>query len=306
MPAITGSEAPAAYGNVVQGQPTRRLTRLAHQAAPRLSRLVLIAGFYMSAAIVLPYSAWVYLHELRSFSRIPVSLTLTLLCILAGGVYFASGMRFRVRFLWSRALLTAFLLILLGVGMLGVLSAVLVAYACEGYSRLRERRGLQRPVVRTKMGLALVAILLVVIYPLLTDMYYRGTQAAMWHPDYNKRNIFFGVNRDGLRGPLVPVARSGKARLLFLGDSSPFGWPYAAEDAFPAVVEAMLRKRGMDVEVINAATIGQSDGSIRQQLPFYLSFKPDAVLLMTGIHYRRAQDDYERLVKENAPRDTRW
>jgi lysophospholipase L1-like esterase len=57
-----------------------------------------------------------------------------------------------------------------------------------------------------------------------------------------------------------PQAQPGRTRIAVIGDSFVFGWGVEARESFPATLEAMLRSRGHDVEVINAGVPGQSFG----------------------------------------------
>ena len=271
-----------------------------------LREIFLRAGYFISAAILLPYTFWVYTQEWGSFSRVPVSAGILLLCVVTFYLYFSTTLRFRFRFSWRRTLLAVLLFALLGLGFAGVLSVILFSYFCEGVSYRRERRRVTRPRVSPNLGVALVIVLALVVFPLLNEMYYRGTQAKLWSPDYNKQNFFYGINEDGFRGPRVPLARNHRPRLLFLGDSSPFGWPYRYDESFPFVVQDILQARGIDVEVVNAATIGQSIGQIRHQLPYFLAYQPDLVFLMTGVHYLRADRDFQQILQQGVSRETRW
>jgi lysophospholipase L1-like esterase len=149
-------------------------------------------------------------------------------------------------------------------------------------------------------------VLALFVFPLLNEMYFRGTQSKIISPDYNKQNFFYEINENGFRGPTVPIERSKTPRLLFLGDSTAFGWPYRYEESFPFIVKSILKALGSDVEIVNAASVGQSIGQIRQQLPYFLEYKPDLVLLMTGVHYHRADKDFQRILEDGVSRDTQW
>jgi lysophospholipase L1-like esterase len=263
-------------------------------------------GYFVSSAIFIPYCIWVYVVEPRSFSRIPVTFGVLLLGVVTFILYFSTTLRFRLRFSWRKTLVAALLFAITGVGFVGILSVIFVSYLCEALAYGVARRGLPRPSFSPNLGVVLVVVQALVVFPLLSELYFRGAEVRIWHPDYNKENLFYAVNRDGFRGPRVPLERSHTPRFLFLGDSSPFGWPYRYEESFPFIVQAILKARGIDIEIINAATIGQSDGEIREQLPYLLKYRPDLVFLMTGIHYLRAAEDYQRIEKEGVSRDTRW
>ena len=269
-------------------------------------RALLVVVYALSAAILVPYAVWVFAIESESFSRLPVIGGIIALCALNATLYFASELRFRARFSWKKAVLLAGLFMVLGLGFAGVLSVIAFSYLCEGLARISAARGRARPAFRMRIGVAAALLLTLVAFPWLNDMYFRGTQAKLLHPDYNRRNVFYAVNRAGFRGPEIAIARSTRPRLMFLGDSSPFGWPYEYQESFPFLVESLLVNGGVNAEVINAATIGQSIGAIRTQLPYYLEYRPDVVFLMTGIHYHRADTDYQRIQREGASRETGW
>jgi len=91
------------------------------------------------------------------------------------------------------------------------------------------------------------------------------------------------VNAKGLRGPEVAYARTpGIARVLYLGDSVPFGYQLPRyEQSYPFVVESILDKLGgLDVETVNAGVGGYSPW----QSSLYLAtegirYSPDLVVV---------------------------
>ncbi len=271
----------------------------------RARGLLLHTTYYISTAIMLPYCAWVFFHEYDSFTRVPVNAGILLLSVVCYLLYCSTTIRFRLRLSWKQSLIAISLFALLGIGFVGVLSAILFSYLCEAINYAKERSEGVRRIVDPNVGIGLVVTLFLIVFPLLNEMYFRGTQASLFAPNYNKQNYFFDINEEGLRGAVIPFERSATPRILFLGDSTTFGWPFRNESSYPFLVGVALQDRGFDVEVINAATIGQSIGQIRHQLPYYLGYRPDLVFLMTGIHYHRADADYRQLVERNAPRDTR-
>ena len=72
------------------------------------------------------------------------------------------------------------------------------------------------------------------------------------------------IGSHGMCNPETPIEKpEGTYRILMLGDSVAFGWGVAEEDAFPRVVERMLREDGTPagyerIEVINAAVPGRN------------------------------------------------
>ena len=88
-------------------------------------------GLFASSAIIIPYSIWEYIQEPGSFSRIPVTIGVLLLCVLSFILYFSTTIRFSFRFSWRKAVWAALLFALLGLGFAGVLSITLFPYVCE-------------------------------------------------------------------------------------------------------------------------------------------------------------------------------
>ena len=116
---------------------------------------------------------------------------------------------------------------------------------------------------------------------------------------------FYGINADGFRGPAVSRAKpEGVVRLLFLGDSSTFGWPYGYRDIYPHLVGELLAERsGQPVEILDAGIPGQSIVQIRNKLARQLEFDPDVVLLMDGIHFEKTLAHLEDARQDPGPHD---
>lgn len=67
-----------------------------------------------------------------------------------------------------------------------------------------------------------------------------------------RRTYRVSTNALRLRMPEIGPKPAGTKRILALGDSITHGWGVAADEAWPARLEAELRDRGAAVEVINA------------------------------------------------------
>ncbi len=80
----------------------------------------------------------------------------------------------------------------------------------------------------------------------------------------------------------VAFAAERNTRILVLGDSLAAGHGLAAGDAFPARLEAALRSRGLEVEVINAGVSGDTSAGGRARLNWALADKPDLVVVELG------------------------
>lgn len=101
------------------------------------------------------------------------------------------------------------------------------------------------------------------------------------------------TNALGLRGAAVGAAkRPGAHRVLALGDSFTYGHGVQDDEAYPAVVETILRGRAHDVQVLNAGVPGyNTDQSYTYALRDGLALAPDVVVL--GIHCSDISDNYE-------------
>lgn len=93
-------------------------------------------------------------------------------------------------------------------------------------------------------------------------------------------HVHFNSDRFRADRDFAPSPPPGRTRIAVLGDSFVFGWGVEAGQSFPAQLEAILRSRGDDVEVINAGVPGQSLG---EKALWYRDavapFKPQIVVL---------------------------
>ncbi len=111
----------------------------------------------------------------------------------------------------------------------------------------------------------------------------------MWNP-------LFDVNAQGLRGPEVPAAEaSDTSRILLLGDSVTWGFPYRWEDTYARHLGDLLTERGARVRVVNAAIPSQSIVQIRARIPELLNYRPKVAVLMVGYQWTRSVEHEERL-----------
>ncbi|HET6204096.1 MAG TPA: GDSL-type esterase/lipase family protein [Planctomycetota bacterium] len=105
----------------------------------------------------------------------------------------------------------------------------------------------------------------------------RNFRARHKTPDYD---IEIRTNARGFRGPELGRKPEGGRRILALGDSFGFGHGVEAEEAYPAVLERVLRDRGEKVEVVNAGVPGYGTsnefGLLAAEAP---SLDPDVVVL---------------------------
>jgi hypothetical protein len=110
-----------------------------------------------------------------------------------------------------------------------------------------------------------------------------------WRLRPNADDVWSGariqINAKGLRGPEIPYSRSpGTFRVLYLGDSVPFGYQLPRHDlSYPYLIETLLEKgegQRVEVETVNAGVGGYSPW----QYSLYLAregirYAPDLVVV---------------------------
>lgn len=153
--------------------------------------------------------------------------------------------------------------LLLAIGSLAFLAALLVAI--EWVWRLIDPRYLEH---RPQASLALL---------------HHYSETYGWEPQPGAVTFVDGqrtsINAKGLRGSEHPLARTGRPRLVLLGDSVAFGYGVADDDTFAARLET----RGY--EVVNLAVPGY--GTDQELLRFErvgAAYRPDVVLLHFCAH----------------------
>src|SRR5439155_966301 len=102
-----------------------------------------------------------------------------------------------------------------------------------------------------------------------------GTVATGTRPT----DVFIRVNKDGFRGPELDASHS-RPRVIAIGDSTTFGT--IESHTYPHVLERELRKRGLDVEVINAGVEGSSPQNVLYRLDRFKQLRPDVVTVYIG------------------------
>jgi acyl-CoA thioesterase-1 len=79
-----------------------------------------------------------------------------------------------------------------------------------------------------------------------------------------------------------PTPARATQKLLVIGDSITAGYGLPADQAFPVKLEAALRKRGHDIEVINGGISGDTTAGGRARLAWALHARPDFVIIELG------------------------
>ena len=81
---------------------------------------------------------------------------------------------------------------------------------------------------------------------------------------------------------LAAPARAEPLRIIAYGDSLTAGYGLPADDAFPARLQAALRARGHDVEIVNAGVSGDTASAGLARLDWTLAEPADGAILELG------------------------
>ena len=111
---------------------------------------------------------------------------------------------------------------------------------------------------------------------------------------------------------LVTSPQAHAVRILALGDSLTAGYRLPLEKAFPAQLQAVLRLKYGDIEVLNGGLSGDTTAGGLSRLEWALADKPDAVIIELGANdalrglpteTTRANLDaiLERLMRDDTP-----
>ena len=108
----------------------------------------------------------------------------------------------------------------------------------------------------------------------------RPNGAARWALQAGSPEIEYRLDGDGFRvAEGQPASGRTTCRVLALGDSNAFGFGVRGDEAFPAVLERVLRAGGADVGVRNAGICGSDVAQQRRWLDSVLeSAAPDVVV----------------------------
>ncbi|HUT52500.1 MAG TPA: GDSL-type esterase/lipase family protein [bacterium] len=92
---------------------------------------------------------------------------------------------------------------------------------------------------------------------------------------------FYALRREARSALADPAA----SVILCLGDSHTYGAGVAADEAYPARLQAMLAAKGYRVNVVNLGAPGTNTSEIRRRLPQWLaSYHPAAVIVLASVN----------------------
>ncbi len=97
---------------------------------------------------------------------------------------------------------------------------------------------------------------------------------------YNGMRLFFGILT--ALALVSGAASAGTKKILVLGDSIAAGYGLPAEESFPARLEAALKAKGVDAEIVNSGISGDTSAGGRNRLGWALASKPDYVIVELG------------------------
>lgn len=230
----------------------------------------------------------------------------TIVAVVALNIAIIAVMRFLAAFRYEADVsLRCFILLIIGglanfwitLGLLPALIAIAPVCAVLFVARLLGRVSRFEPTSMTpRLAMnAYAAVALVYFIPianLMTDHTLMGTVDVDCVNERCVRSLrpgtVYGVNQDRYRGPIARTQAEGAdPRLLFLGDSSTFGFGVRYEDTYPALTRAMLRGNGFpNAEVLNAAVPGHTEAENIVRLRKYAHWRPTHVFIMGGWHFR--------------------
>ena len=79
----------------------------------------------------------------------------------------------------------------------------------------------------------------------------------------------------------LPV-KAQSLNIVAIGASNTSGWGVGEQNAYPAVLEALLRKKGIDAHVTNAGRLGDVTAGMRSRLDAVVPKGTDIVILQPG------------------------
>ncbi|MBU0676129.1 MAG: arylesterase [Proteobacteria bacterium] len=93
-----------------------------------------------------------------------------------------------------------------------------------------------------------------------------------------------GCERKATELPQSPTSPSVNydGTIVAMGDSLTAGLGVEEAEAYPALLDQLLRKQGLNWRVINAGVSGETSSGALERTKWVLSFAPDVVILETG------------------------
>ncbi len=80
----------------------------------------------------------------------------------------------------------------------------------------------------------------------------------------------------------VAAANAAALNIVAIGASNTSGWGVGAQNAYPAVLQALLRKKGINANVTNAGVLGDVTAGMRNRLDSVVPRGTNIVILQPG------------------------
>ena len=255
------------------------------------------AVFFLICSIIsMPYILWVFIIEHKFFNHLPLILLVCIFLMIIQYFYVGSSSWFESRksLRYKIILIVSSIFFLRYVAVVILFSIMLNYIICRSIKTKFNLAGLSPKYWHKKYQIGVLVLTFVFLFPTMNYFYlFGGIFYLLGHrePPVLMENPFYQTNSAGFRGPILNKRRdeSNSLRMLFLGDSSTFGFPYRYEESYPYLVKEYLEKNGFsEVEIINGGMPGQSLVNMALKLDNYLEYKPDVIFLMAGLHYLKS------------------
>jgi len=97
-----------------------------------------------------------------------------------------------------------------------------------------------------------------------------------------------------------------KPRVVFLGDSLTAGYGVERDEAYPAIVTAMLKLEGLEMDAINAGQSGDTTAGGLRRLDWQLKQKPDIIVIglggndgLRGVDQRDSEENLRQIIMKS-------
>ena len=81
---------------------------------------------------------------------------------------------------------------------------------------------------------------------------------------------------------ILPAGLASAERIVCLGDSLTAGYGLDPEQAYPRILESLLRERGLDAEVVNAGVSGDTSAGGLRRLSWIMQQEMDILVIALG------------------------
>ncbi len=100
---------------------------------------------------------------------------------------------------------------------------------------------------------------------------------------FRKQHMFYIINALGIAILMVlSMQAMSQTTILFFGNSLTAGYGLSPEEAFPALAEQMLKRKGKDVRIINAGLSGETSAGGLSRIDWVLRQPVDILVLELG------------------------